>query len=52
MPEKERLLRLTMLCYRNPTMSEEEYHHHWTYDHTPLVRDWLAKYGVVRYSQV
>lgn len=52
MPDQERLLRFTILCYRNPTMTEDEFHKHWTTRHGPLVKEWLARHGVLKYTQV
>ncbi|KAJ5084077.1 hypothetical protein NUU61_008656 [Penicillium alfredii] len=51
MAEKQQLVRLTMAVYRNPALSEEEFHRHWSQVHGPLVREWLAKNGIIRYTQ-
>ena len=50
-PTKERLLRFTILAYRREDITEEEFHHHWTHNHAPLVREWLARHGILRYTQ-
>lgn len=51
-PEKQRLYKVTILAYRREGMTEDEYHEHWTKVHPGKVRDWLAKHGIVRYTQV
>lgn len=48
----ENLIRITVLANRNPNISEEEYHKHWTEKHAPLVSSWLQRHGVVKYTQV
>lgn len=50
-PTKERLLRFTILAYRREGVTEDEFHHHWTHTHAPLVREWLARHGILRYTQ-
>jgi hypothetical protein len=52
MATKQRLLRFTILTYRKPGLSEEEFHSHWTTTHVPLVQDWLARHGILKYTQV
>jgi len=52
MPEKERLIRISFLAHRNESMTEDEFNQYWTQKHAPLVSDWLAKYGVIKYTQV
>lgn len=52
MPEKQRLLRVTLLAYRNPKLSEDEFHHHWSNVHAPKVSAHLAKFGILSYRQV
>ncbi len=52
MTEPKRLLRLSMMVHRKKGMSEEEFSKYWTQKHAPLVKEWLAKYGVLRYTQV
>ena len=42
----------TVCAYRKPTMSEEEFHHYMTSVHAPLVRECLARHGIVRYTMV
>ncbi|KAF2095936.1 hypothetical protein NA57DRAFT_78710 [Rhizodiscina lignyota] len=45
------VIRLSMYFKRNPKLSEEEFHKYWTEDHAPLVSEWLAGHGVLRYVQ-
>ena len=47
-----KLLVWTVCAYRKPTMSEDEFHHYMSEVHVPLVRDLLARHGIVRYSMV
>lgn len=49
---KERLLRLTILIYRKSTIAEDEFHKRWLTRQGPLVREWLARHGVLKYIQV
>ena len=48
----QRLLRISVLVRRRQGISEEEFQKYWTEKHAPLVTDWLARYGIVRYNQV
>ncbi|KAI4209545.1 MAG: hypothetical protein LQ351_007536 [Letrouitia transgressa] len=48
---KERLLRLTILIYRKSTVTEDEFHKRWLTRQGPLVREWLARHGVLKYIQ-
>lgn len=50
-PEKQRLLRVTLLAYRNPELTEEQFHYHWTNIHAPKVSAHLAKFGIISYKQ-
>lgn len=49
---KPRLLRITMYVKRKEGTSEEDFSKYWTERHAPLVSEWLARHGVVRYTQV
>jgi hypothetical protein len=48
----ENLIRISVFANRNPSLSEEQFHTHWTEKHGPLVSSWLQKYGIIRYTQV
>lgn len=50
--DKQRLVKVTILAYRKSGMSEEDFHYHWTTVHPPIVRNWLIRHGIVRYTQV
>ena len=52
MAEKQRLIRFSMLIKRRPDLSEDEFQHYWTNIHGPIVKEWLAKHGVIKYTQV
>jgi len=49
---KTRLLRVAMYVKRRPSMSEDDFNKHWSEKHAPLVSEWLARHGIVRYVQV
>ncbi|KAJ9612929.1 hypothetical protein H2200_002870 [Cladophialophora chaetospira] len=44
-------VQVTVFIKRKPGMSEEEFHKYWTEVHAPLVEEWLAKHGGLRYVQ-
>lgn len=48
----DNLLRITVFAHRNPALSEEQFHAHWTTKHAPLVSSWLQRHGVAKYIQV
>ncbi|KAG9201250.1 hypothetical protein G6514_005981 [Epicoccum nigrum] len=48
---RENLIRISVFANRNPSLSEEEFHTHWTEKHGPLVSSWLQKHGIIRYTQ-
>lgn len=43
---------LTILGYRKPGMSEEDYRHHMTKISAPMTKDLMVKYGVKRWTQI
>ncbi|KAJ5103178.1 hypothetical protein N7532_003707 [Penicillium argentinense] len=51
MPEAKKLVRVTVVLYRNPALTEDEFHRYWSEVHGPLVRGWLARHGIVKYTQ-
>ncbi|KAG9234192.1 EthD domain-containing protein [Amylocarpus encephaloides] len=50
-PQKERLLKLSILQRRAEDVSEEKFHRHWTGIHGPLAAKWLASTGIIGYIQ-
>ena len=46
------VLAWTVCAYRRPGMSEEDYHTYMSTIHGPLVRDLMAKYGMISFSMV
>lgn len=52
MATKQRLLRLTLMQYKNPKISDEEFQKHWSEHHAPIASSWLARNGIVGYTQV
>ncbi|RAH66135.1 EthD domain-containing protein [Aspergillus aculeatinus CBS 121060] len=50
-PTPEPLIRLTLLLKKRNDITHEEFHHHWTHVHGPLVSAWLRRHGVIRYVQ-
>ncbi|KAL2072670.1 hypothetical protein VTL71DRAFT_12013 [Oculimacula yallundae] len=51
MATKERVLKLTIMQRRNPTLTEDEFHAHWTQKHAPLASAWLQRNGIIGYTQ-
>jgi hypothetical protein len=45
-------IRIAFFVTRNPNITEEEFHYHWSTHHAPLVTPWLMKSGVLEYNQV
>lgn len=52
MATKQRLLRLTLMQYKNPKITDEEFQKHWSEHHAPIASAWLARNGIVGYTQV
>ena len=52
MAAKQRVLKLTIMQHRNPSMSEEDFHAHWTRKHAPLASAWLQRNEIISYTQV
>lgn len=48
----QNLIRISVFANRNPSLSEEQFHAHWTEKHGPLVSSWLQKHGIIKYTQV
>jgi hypothetical protein len=42
----------TVCAYRKPGMSEEDYHTYTSEVHGPLVKEMMAKYGMLSFSMV
>lgn len=51
-PQRRRLYCLTVCGYRKPTLSEEEHGEYMTRTHSQLLKGLMAKYGVIRWTQV
>ncbi|KAL6872026.1 EthD domain-containing protein [Trichoderma novae-zelandiae] len=51
MATKERLLRLTLMQYKNPNLTDDQFQKHWTEHHAPLASSWLARNGIIGYTQ-
>lgn len=47
-----RNLRITMFAFKKDEISEEQFHNHWSKVHAPIVAEFLAKAGVIKYTQV
>lgn len=50
--QKTNMVRLSMYVKRREGMNIDEFNEYWTNTHAPKVSKWLAKYGVIRYTQV
>jgi hypothetical protein len=46
------MLAWTVCAYRKAGLGEDEFHRYMTETHAPLVRDLLARHGIVRYTMV
>ncbi|GLA67572.1 hypothetical protein AtubIFM56815_001560 [Aspergillus tubingensis] len=44
------LIRFDTYVKRHPSLTAEEFHHTWTASHAPLLKNWLARHGVYRYT--
>ncbi|KAH9215403.1 EthD domain-containing protein [Leptodontidium sp. 2 PMI_412] len=51
MATKGRVLKLTIMQRRNPNLTEEEFHAHWTTKHASLASAWLRRNGIIGYTQ-
>ncbi|RAK83281.1 hypothetical protein BO79DRAFT_260358 [Aspergillus costaricaensis CBS 115574] len=44
------LIRFDNYVKRHPSLTAEEFRHTWTASHAPLLKNWLARHGVYRYT--
>lgn len=51
LPGKHQYVRVTILCHRNPKLTEEEFHKHWSTTHAQKASAHLERYGIVSYKQ-
>jgi hypothetical protein len=52
MTEPTKLLCWTVYAYRKPGINEDDYHKYMSEVHGPLVKELLARYGIIRFSMV
>jgi hypothetical protein len=45
-------IRITFFLTKSANITEEEFHHHWSTHHAPLVTPWLKRYNILEYNQV
>ncbi|KAH6671368.1 EthD domain-containing protein [Halenospora varia] len=50
-PQSQKVLKLTIFQQRNPSLTEEEFHKHWTEKYAALASAWFAKNGILGYTQ-
>lgn len=48
----EKVIKVQILHFRNPAMTEEEYYEHWSNHHAKMAASWLARNGVLKYAVV
>jgi hypothetical protein len=46
-----KLLKYTSFLFKNPNITEEEFHDHWRNHHARFPLEGMKKHGIVRYSQ-
>ncbi|KAH8811069.1 EthD domain-containing protein [Xylogone sp. PMI_703] len=51
MATKQKLLRLSILQRKSSKLTDAEFHKHWTEHHAPIASSWLARNGIVGYTQ-
>ncbi|ETN41587.1 uncharacterized protein HMPREF1541_03523 [Cyphellophora europaea CBS 101466] len=47
----QRLYRFSLYVKKRPDITEEEFNRHWSKEHAPLVKEWLKRYGILKYTQ-
>jgi hypothetical protein len=45
-------IRIAFFVSKSPNITYDEFHHHYSTHHGPLVTPWLKQYGVIEYNQV
>ncbi|RPB01937.1 hypothetical protein L873DRAFT_564302 [Choiromyces venosus 120613-1] len=50
-PKKERAVKFIIQQYRNPSITEEEFHTYWSKKHAALASPWLVRHGILKYAQ-
>jgi hypothetical protein len=45
-------VRIAFFVSKSANITYEEFHHHYSTHHGPLVTPWLKQYGVIEYNQV
>ena len=50
--EPQKVLKVTVFHYRNPSMTEEQYQRHWSDHHAAMAAPWLARHGILKYAIV
>ncbi|PWY96734.1 hypothetical protein BO94DRAFT_481773 [Aspergillus sclerotioniger CBS 115572] len=50
MSPPQRLIRFDTYVKRHPSLSAEEFHEIWTNEHAQLLKKWLERHGVYRYT--
>ncbi|KAI2813820.1 hypothetical protein CBS115989_9117 [Aspergillus niger] len=50
MTTSKHLIRFDTYVKRHPSLTMEEFHHTWTTSHAQLLKTWLARHGVYRYT--
>ncbi|KAF9886601.1 hypothetical protein FE257_011241 [Aspergillus nanangensis] len=51
MEYQKRFVRFDIFVRRHPSLSVEKFHDYWSNIHAPLIKHWLQRHGVYRYTQ-
>ncbi|KAI9790963.1 MAG: hypothetical protein M1835_000613 [Candelina submexicana] len=50
-PTNDRILKITIMSHRHPSLTEKEFHDYWSAKHAKLAAPWLARNKIIKYTQ-